>query len=101
MGRIRNILLICTAIIFLAIGICGASGSMRCGNSYVKAGDRTFQVQERCGAPKSKQTVGYTIDDNKKRELLIEEWVYGPEGGYYFTITFIGGQVSQVSSQRQ
>ena len=28
-------------------------------------------------------------------------WVYGPEGGYYFTITFIGGQVSQVSSQRQ
>jgi hypothetical protein len=87
--------------LLLAVATAGADGGMRCGNSFVKIGERAFLVQKDCGEPVSRQLIGYTIDQNERRELTIEEWIYGPrDGGYYYIITFVGGKVSQISSER-
>jgi Protein of unknown function (DUF2845) len=79
----------------------GADGSMHCGNSFVKIDERAYLVKQDCGEPVSKQLVGYTIDRQEKRELVIEEWIYGPrDGGYYYIITFVGGKVTKIASER-
>ena len=45
--------------------------------------------------------MGYTIDIKNRRELIIEEWIYGPVGGgYYYFITMIGGHISEIRSER-
>ena len=87
--------------ILLAFASAGADGGMRCGNSFVKIGERAYLVQRECGEPVTRQLIGYTIDQQERRELTIEEWIYGPrDGGYFYIITFIGGKVSQISSER-
>ena len=87
--------------LLLTVATAGADGSMHCGNSFVTIGERAFLVQKDCGEPVSKQIIGYTIDQNERRELTIEEWIYGPrDGGYYYIITFIGGKVSKITSER-
>lgn len=88
-------------ILLLTVGLAGADGGMRCGNSFVKVGERAYLVQRDCGEPVSKQHIGFTIDQKERRELLIEEWIYGPrDGGYFYIITFVGGKVSQITSER-
>lgn len=85
----------------LAVASAGANGSMHCGNSFVKIGERAFLVQRDCGEPVSKQLIGYTINQKERRELTIEEWIYGPrDGGYFYIITFVGGKVSKIDSER-
>lgn len=87
--------------LLLSVALAGADGGMRCGNSLVKIGERAYLVQQDCGEPVSKQLIGYTIDQKERRELMIEEWIYGPrDGGYFYIITFVGGKVSQISSER-
>lgn len=87
--------------LLLTAALAGADGSMRCGNSFVKIGERAYMVQKDCGEPVSRQLIGYTIDQQERRELTIEEWIYGPrDGGYFYIITFIGGKVSQITSER-
>jgi hypothetical protein len=87
--------------LLLAVALAGAEGSMHCANSFVKIGERAFLVQKDCGEPVSKQLIGYTIDKEERRELTIEEWIYGPrDGGYIYIITFVGGKVSQITSER-
>lgn len=88
------------ALLFLATTAASTATSMRCGNDLVNIGDRAFLVIQKCGEPISKQIIGYTIDENKNRELTIEEWVYGPRNRYYYFITFVGGRVSNISSER-
>jgi hypothetical protein len=87
--------------LLLAVAPAGANGSMHCGNSFVKLGERAFLVQRDCGEPEAKQHIGYTIDQKERRELLIEEWIYGPrDGGYFYIITFVGGKVTKITSER-
>jgi hypothetical protein len=87
--------------LLLTVALAGADGGMRCGNSFVKVGERAYLVQQDCGEPVSKQHIGFTIDQKERRELLIEEWIYGPrDGGYFYIITFVGGKVSQITSER-
>ncbi len=90
-----------TITLLLTVALAHSDGSMHCGNSFVKLGERAFLVQQDCGEPVSKQHIGYTIDPKERRELLIEEWVYGPrDGGYFYIITFVGGKVTQITSER-
>ena len=77
------------------------AGGMRCGKELVSIGDNGFVVEQRCGAPLAKNHIGYTINEEKKRELVIEEWIFGPRNGYYYIVTLIGGKVSKIESEHQ
>lgn len=96
----KSMVVFSTCVFFLLAGLAQAN-SMRCGNSFIKIGERAYLVQQKCGEPVSKQQVGYTIKGDQRRELVIEEWIYGPrDGGYYYIITFIGGRVAEITSER-
>jgi hypothetical protein len=98
---VRRMVLSGIVVLLLTVASAAADGSMHCANSFVKIGERAYLVKQDCGEPVSKQLVGYTIDRQERRELVIEEWIYGPrDGGYYYVITFVGGKVSKIASER-
>jgi hypothetical protein len=74
---------------------------MRCGNDIVSINDSAFMVVRKCGDPVSRTHVGYTIDEEKKREFVIEDWIYGPRNAYYYFVTMTGGRVSKIRSERK
>jgi hypothetical protein len=78
-----------------------ARSVFRCGNDLIEIGDRRFEVLQKCGEPVSKEIVGYTITQDKKRELKIEEWVYGPEHGYYYYLIFEGAILVEIESEQE
>jgi len=99
--RIATIVLIVGILISWGVETSVAADTMRCGNDFVKINDSAFVVVKKCGEPVSKVHMGYTIDKKNRRELIIEEWIYGPEGGgYYYFITMIGGHISEIRSER-
>lgn len=77
------------------------AADMRCGNDFVKIGDRAFMVAQKCGEPVSKQFIGYTLDKAKEREYTIEEWIYGPMNGIFYFVKFIGGNVTEIEYERK
>jgi len=87
--------------IFLLAISTAAAGSMRCGNDLVNIGDSAFIIEKKCGDPVNKVHLGYTINEEKKRELIIEDWVYGPWNDYYYFLTMVGGRVSEIRSERR
>ena len=52
--------------------------TLRCGTQLVSTGDRTFEVERKCGAPSQRDFVGYTLGPHARQEMAIEEWFYGP-----------------------
>ena len=75
--------------------------ALRCGTDLVRVGDHKFEVVNKCGEPVSKELVGYTITKDNKRELKIEEWVYGPRNGYYYLLIFEGAKLVEIKSVRE
>ena len=94
-------ILLIVGIVLAALPAEGVAETMRCGNDYIQISDSAFTVTEKCGEPVSKIHVGYSIDMNGRRELAIEEWVYGPVKGYYTFVTITGGRVSAIRSERR
>ena len=92
-----NLLLVTLA---LACGLAEA-GTLRCGSKLVNEGDRAFEVERKCGAPAHRDLVGYTGGVYGDRELVIEEWVYGPTNGMTYYLRFEGGRLTSVESKRQ
>lgn len=91
-------------LITIVVGALSATASaenMRCGNDYISINDSAFTVVKKCGEPVSKIHVGYTVDGNQKRELIIEEWIYGPHKNFFYFITITGGRVTEIRSERQ
>jgi hypothetical protein len=98
--RIATIVLVVGILISWSVEI-SAADIMRCGNDFVKINDSAFVVVKKCGEPVSKIHMGYTINRKNQRELVIEEWIYGPRGGgYYYFIIMTGGHVSEIRSER-
>ena len=98
--RIATIVLIVGILISWGVET-SVADTMRCGNDFVKINDSAFVVVKKCGEPVSKVHMGYTIDIKNRRELIIEEWIYGPVGGgYYYFITMVGGHISEIRSER-
>ena len=77
-----------------------ADDTWRCGQKLASLSDRTFEVQQKCGAPAVRDVVGYTTDENGNQQLQIEEWVYGPTNGAYYILTFIGSQLKTIEFRR-
>ena len=90
-----------TWILSLTAILPAMAADMRCGNDFVKIGDRAFMVEHKCGEPVSKEFIGYTLDEAKNREYAIEEWVYGPMNGIFYFVKFIGGSVTEIEYERQ
>lgn len=79
--------------------------SWRCGTKLVMPGDLAIQVREKCGDPISEEIIGYTLRsihrDGIEREFKIEQWIYGPEQGYYHVLKFEAGRLRDIDNVRQ
>jgi hypothetical protein len=90
--------LLATALL-LACGLAEA-GTLRCGSKLVSEGDRAFEVERKCGEPDYRDLVGYTGGVYGNRELVIEEWVYGPTNGMLSILTFQGNRLIRIETKR-
>ncbi len=81
-----------------------AASTLRCGSQLVSAGDRAFEVQQKCGEPVSQEIVGSkeTFNNTYRRSesVNIEEWIYGPNNGMYQYLRFEGGRLTSIESKR-
>ncbi|NLY13679.1 MAG: DUF2845 domain-containing protein [Gammaproteobacteria bacterium] len=92
------------SMIFCALlGLLSAQASastFRCGTQLVSLGDRSFQVLRKCGEPVNREVVGYTLGEFDRREMRIEEWVYGPRNGMLYFLRFEGGRLTRIDGRR-
>ncbi|WP_439860906.1 DUF2845 domain-containing protein [Pseudomonas sp. MBLB4136] len=84
----------------LLLSVTCAEASLRCDKGIASKGDRSVEVQAKCGEAASRALVGYTQNANGDQELPIEEWVYGPRSGMYYYLTFQGGRLLRIDSKR-
>jgi hypothetical protein len=80
--------------------------TLRCGTKLVHEDDLAIQVREKCGDPISEELIGYRLGAAPpglygQRELKIEQWIYGPEQGYYRVLIFEGGRVRNIDNVKQ
>ncbi|WP_394560773.1 DUF2845 domain-containing protein [Aquipseudomonas alcaligenes] len=85
--------------LLLACGLAEA-GTLRCGSKLVNEGDRAFEVERKCGPPVHRDLVGYTGGYYGGREMVIEEWVYGPTNGMLSILTFQGNRLTRIETKR-
>lgn len=76
------------------------AGTLRCGSKLVNEGDRAFEVERKCGEPARRDLVGYTGGYYGDREMVIEEWVYGPTNGMLNILTFQGNRLTRIETKR-
>ncbi|MDB6141957.1 MAG: putative exported protein [Pseudomonas sp.] len=89
-------------VILLLAGLASQAQAetLRCGSQLISSGDREFEVQQKCGDPASRSLVGYLRSPNRREEVPIEEWIYGPSNGMYQYLRFEGGRLVQINSKR-
>ena len=80
-----------------------AAQAMRCGTKLVQEGELAIQVRDKCGDPVSEEVIGYTLRGGphynlaaREREYKIEQWIYGPEKGYYNVLIFEAGRLRKI-----
>lgn len=83
----------------LVSSVAGAD-TLRCGSNLINTGDRTFEVERKCGQPVQRDLVGYTLGPNQRREMMREEWVYGPNNGIFSILTFEGNRLVRIETSR-
>jgi len=89
------------AVALVLVGGVAEAGTLRCGSKLINEGDRAFEVQRKCGEPEYRDLVGYTGGANYgDRELVIEEWVYGPTNGMLSILTFQGNRLVRIETKR-
>lgn len=96
----KKSLLLALPLLLLAAN---SQASLRCANGIASEGDRSVEVQAKCGAPVSSNVIGYqkTRIGNRTEEVEILEWVYGPrEGGMIYFLRFEGGKLIRIDSKR-
>ena len=76
------------------------AGTLRCGSKLINEGDRAFEVERKCGVPVQRDLVGYTGNHYGEREMVIEEWVYGPNNGMLSILTFQGNRLVRIETKR-
>jgi hypothetical protein len=99
----RPHLISCLAL--LAISMSSHAATLRCGSQLISAGDRAFEVQQKCGAPVSQEVIGtketFSRNYRKSEEVKVEEWIYGPDNGMYQYLRFEGGRLVRIDSKRR
>lgn len=74
--------------------------TLRCGSQLISVGDREFEVQQKCGEPIARNIIGYKRSVNRREEVQIDEWIYGPNNGMYQYLRFEGGRLLLIDSKR-
>ena len=87
-------------LVVLLVSVANAA-SYRCGSRLAFIGDHSFKVLQNCGEPIMKEVIGYTLTEDRNRELKIENWVYGPEGDVYYILVFEGAILVKILSFRE
>lgn len=98
-----------TALMAASLGVSFAAHgeSWRCGTKLIAPGDLALQVREKCGDPISEELIGYTLrparhsGDGNEREFKIEQWIYGPDQGYYHVLRFEAGRLRDIDNVKQ
>ncbi|WP_349971362.1 DUF2845 domain-containing protein [Pseudomonas caspiana] len=98
----RTYLISCFAL--LAVCASAEASTLRCGSQLISAGDRAFEVQQKCGAPVSQEVIGsketFSGNYRQSEQVRIEEWIYGPDHGMYQYLRFEGGRLVRIDSKR-
>jgi hypothetical protein len=94
--------LTCIPLLLAVFDTASAASTMRCASNLVSLNERTVQVQQKCGVPASKAQMGYERSGpvNRRVELPVEEWVYGPSNGMSHYLKFVGNRLVQIDSSR-
>jgi len=99
-------LLITGAALFLAV-TAQASSTFRCGSALVSLGDRTIEVQDKCGEAQSRNFLGTRTTGLRsfygfhQEEVPVEEWSYRQRGGMLYFLRFEGGRLVDIKSKRR
>ena len=95
-------------VLLLLVGLLAsaaqAASTLRCGSSLVSLGDPAFEVEAKCGAPVSREFLGYrerSDDWGFRQEVALEEWVYGPRNGMYQFLRFEAERLVGIQSRRR
>ena len=91
--------IIILVIIILCPVYSWASGFF-CGTQNFNYNDSSYSIRLKCGEPTSKKIVDHIIDEDKKGELVIEEWLYD-KGDYRLIITMTGNKVTKVVEEKK
>jgi len=84
-----------------------ASSTFRCGSALVSLGDRTIEVQDKCGEAQSRDFLGTrTIGRRsfygfRQEEVAVEEWSYRLRGGMQYFLRFEGNRLVDIKSKRR
>ncbi|MCY1281461.1 hypothetical protein D9M68_355840 [compost metagenome] len=84
----------------LLLPLAANANTFRCESKLVSVGDRSTEVQRKCGEPASRDFIGYSETTSGRQEMQVEEWVYGPSNGMYHYLRFVGGRLSEIDSKR-
>jgi len=90
-------------LVFLAVTCLAGQAqadTLRCGSQLISVGDREFEVQQKCGEPIARNIIGYKRSVNRREEVQIDEWIYGPNNGMYQYLRFEGGRLLRIDSKR-
>lgn len=86
--------------LLLACASAAQGETLRCGSQLVSVGDRSFEVEQKCGEPAFRDLTGYTLGAYQRREMKIEEWIYGPSNGMLTILTFEGNRLARIERRR-
>ena len=77
--------------------------SLRCGNSLISIGDSKSRLLYHCGEPHLTEVIGYSKrpESNDKIEFLVESWTYDISRSHFYIITFFGGRVKNIESEKK
>jgi hypothetical protein len=92
-----------SGLVFLAVACLAGQAqadTLRCGSQLISVGDREFEVQQKCGEPIARNIIGYKRSVNRREEVQIDEWIYGPNNGMYQYLRFEGGRLLRIDSKR-
>ncbi|ROM95950.1 DUF2845 domain-containing protein [Pseudomonas brassicacearum] len=93
-------LLISLALALFASQVQAQTDTLRCGSQLISVGDRTGEVLHKCGEPVARDALGYKRSANRREEVPVEEWTYGPNSGMYQYLRFEGNRLVRITSKR-
>jgi hypothetical protein len=92
------------AVACAALTLSTHAATLRCGSQLISSGDSPFEVEQKCGAPVSRSVIAsretYNATYRRSEQVQVEEWIYGPSHGMYQYLRFVGGRLTDISSER-
>lgn len=104
----RNASRVLSRMTLIAVGALLAldaqAATLRCGSQLISSGDSPFEVEQKCGTPVSRNVIAsreiYNATYRRSEQVQVEEWIYGPSHGMYQYLRFVGGRLTDISSER-